>query len=196
MKEGIKQYIINQNLEDVVLIGHSMGGNLAIDLAAELPQRVSRLILVDTLPCMRELMFPGFTAEQMVYKSPFNQRTLAMSDEEFKNMAVGMASQMSKERSRHAQLAEWIEIADRKTYVYGYTDLLRLDQRGKLKNITIPALILGAMEPFGEQARVNLQKQYSALSDKELIMIADSRHFIQFDQKQLLADHINAFLNE
>lgn len=196
LKEGIKQYITHQNLQNIILIGHSMGGNLAIDLAAELPQRVSRLILVDTLPCMRELMFPGFTAEQMVYESPFNQQTLSMSDIDFKNMALGMASQMSRESSRHKQLAEWIQIADRKTYVYGYTDLLKLDQRDSLKNISAPTLVFGALEPFGEQAKINLNKQYASLANKTLIMIPESRHFIQFDQRELLAERINQFLNE
>jgi hypothetical protein len=40
--------------------------------------------------------------------------------------------------------------ADRGTYVYGYTDLLKLDLRDSIKNIKVPVTILAATEPYGE----------------------------------------------
>ena len=196
VKTALVDYIKSKDLKKLVVIGHSMGGNLAIDLAHQLPDRVEKVVLVDTLPCMRELMFPGMSGDQMVYKSPFNDRTLAMSETDFKAMASGMASQMSNASERHADLARWIEQADRKTYVYGYTDLLKLDQRPLLASIKAKALLLGATEPFGPQAKINLEKQYSLLPEKELVMIEKSRHFILFDQKEQMSQLINGFLNE
>jgi len=196
LKEALREYVVDQDLKEVVLIGHSMGGNLAIDLAHDLPDRVAKLILVDTLPCMRELMFPGFTADQMVYESPFNQRTLSMKASDFQAMAQGMAQQMTKDLSQVEQLSQWILDADRKTYVYGYTDLLKLDQRTLLPEIQAKTLLLGATEPFGEQALINLEKQYAALAQKELVMVEESRHFILFDQKDKMNTLINAFIND
>lgn len=168
VKTALVNYIESKGLKNVVLIGHSMGGNLAIHLAHQLPNRVEKIVLVDTLPCMRELIFPGMSGDQMVYKSPFNDRTLAMPETDFKAMASGMASQMSNVSERHADLAKWIELADRKTYVYGYTDLLKLDQRPLLASIKAKALFLGATEPFGPQAKINLEKQYKLLPEKKI----------------------------
>lgn len=196
VKTALVDYIESNDLNQIVLIGHSMGGNLAIDLAYLLPSRVEKIVLVDTLPCMRELMFPGMSGDQMVYKSPFNDRTLALSETDFQAMATGMASQMSNVNERHADLAKWIQQADRKTYVYGYTDLLKLDQRPLLASIKSKALLLGATEPFGPQAKINLEKQYAQLPIKELVMIEKSRHFILFDQKEKMSQLINGFLNE
>lgn len=196
VKTALVDYIESKDLNQIVLIGHSMGGNLAIDLAYLLPSRVDKIVLVDTLPCMRELMFPGMSGDQMVYKSPFNDRTLALSETDFQAMASGMASQMSNVNERHADLAKWIQQADRKTYVYGYTDLLKLDQRPLLASIKSKALLLGATEPFGPQAKINLEKQYAQLPGKELVMIEKSRHFILFDQKEKMSQLINGFLNE
>jgi pimeloyl-ACP methyl ester carboxylesterase len=196
IKTALANYIESQDLKHVVLIGHSMGGNLAIDLAHNLPNRIEKIVLVDTLPCMRALMFPGVSGDQMVYKSPFNDRTLAMSASDFKAMASVMASQMSNSSERHGDLAKWIEQADRKTYVYGYTDLLQLDQRPILATIQSKVLLLGAVEPFGAQAKINMEKQYALLPQKELVMIEQSRHFILFDQQQKMTQLINAFLNE
>jgi len=196
VKTALVDYIESKDLNQIVLIGHSMGGNLAIDLAYLLPSRVEKIVLVDTLPCMRELMFPGMSGDQMVYKSPFNDRTLALSETDFQAMASGMASQMSNVNERHADLAKWIQQADRKTYVYGYTDLLKLDQRPLLASIKSKALLLGATEPFGPQAQINMEKQYAQLPGKELVMIEKSRHFILFDQKERMSQLINGFLNE
>lgn len=39
-----------QNIEQCVLLGHSMGGKVAMELACSYPQRVERLIIVDIAP--------------------------------------------------------------------------------------------------------------------------------------------------
>ena len=58
----------------VHLIGHSMGGNLAAELAADLPERIGRVIIVDALPCMRCVMMPGVPAEAVSDDAPPNPR--------------------------------------------------------------------------------------------------------------------------
>jgi len=71
-----------------------------------------------------------------------------------------------------------------------------LDQRPLLASIKAKALLLGATEPFGPQAKINLEKQYELLPEKKLVMIEKSRHFILFDQKEQMSQLINGFLNE
>ena len=58
IKKEMIDYIQSEKLTGLIIIGHSMGGTLAIDIAAELPSQVKTLVLVDALPCMRELMMP------------------------------------------------------------------------------------------------------------------------------------------
>src|SRR5690606_34210455 len=62
LKAELIRYIEKEKLNNVSIIGHSMGGMLAVDIAASLPDRVDKLILVDAIPCMRELMMPGVSA--------------------------------------------------------------------------------------------------------------------------------------
>ncbi|MBU2940031.1 alpha/beta fold hydrolase [Lacinutrix sp. C3R15] len=48
--EDLKCYCKDQNLEDIILLGHSMGGKTAMLFATEYPELVSKLIVADISP--------------------------------------------------------------------------------------------------------------------------------------------------
>ncbi len=194
IKNQLVEYIIQNQLSNLTLIGHSMGGSLAIDLASELQQQVVGLILVDAIPCMREVMMPNVPANSLQYDSPYNNQILNMSDEDFKNMAAGMCQYMTNEQSKVKMLINWSINADRKTYVYGFTDLLKLDLRDKLSNITAETLVIGACVPDKQTVMSNFEKQYSNLTKKEFALVENSKHFIMFDQPMWLNNQINKYL--
>ena len=194
LKHSIIEYIKSENLTNVVIVGHSMGGNLAVDIAAALPSRIFKLVLVDAIPCMRELMMPGVPASQIQYKNPYNDQRLKMSDEAFRQIATMMAGNMTINTLKIDTLTKWILEADRKTYVYGYTDLLKLDLRPELEKVKAKTLILGASFPSAEVAQQTFEKQYSNLKNKTIYLADKSKHFIMFDQPLWLFDKLNAFL--
>jgi pimeloyl-ACP methyl ester carboxylesterase len=51
MREDLKSFMDEHNLQKATLLGHSMGGKTAIYFAAAYPERVERLIVVDISPC-------------------------------------------------------------------------------------------------------------------------------------------------
>ena len=87
IKKELLDYILTNKLKNLLIIGHSMGGTLAADIAGDLPNSVDKIIFVDALPCMRELMMPGVAATNLHYKSSYNDRILAMEDAAFQSMA-------------------------------------------------------------------------------------------------------------
>lgn len=194
LKKELIDYIKTNKLTNLTLIGHSMGGNLAVDLAAELGTLVDRVILVDAIPCMRDLMMPGVPAESLQYDSPYNRSMLQASQETFQQSADMMAQGMTSDAEKQKLIRSWILEADRETYVYGYTDLLKLDLRPALSNIQVPVLILGAPFPSKEAVMPNFEKQYANLGNKTLAIAPAGRHFIMFDQPQWMYDQINQFL--
>jgi pimeloyl-ACP methyl ester carboxylesterase len=117
-----------------------------------------------------------------------------MNDVAFKQMATGMSQNMTFDQSKVELLVEWSLKADRKTYVYGYTDLLKLDLRDALKNISINTLILGASFPDKNMISSTYEKQYANLRSKEIIIADNSKHFIMFDQPEWLQKNINTYL--
>ncbi len=194
IKKELLEYIDEQDLKGITIIGHSMGGNLAVDLAASVPEKVSRVILVDAIPCMRELMMPGISASQIQYESPYNQQVLDMNEEAFGQMAAMMAQNMTVSKEKKDLLKSWIMKSDRETYVYGYTDLLKLDLRESLKEIKAPVMILGASFPDKEMVMKNFSDQYHNLSDKSILIAPESRHFVMYDAPEWFYEQVNSFL--
>lgn len=187
-------YIAQEKLSNVVIVGHSMGGTLAIDIAAAVPDKVDKIILVDALPCMRDLMMPGVSADQIKYESPYNQQMLKQSPEAFSQTARMMAQYMTMTTSKVDTLTQWSINADRETYVYGYTDLLKIDLRDALANVKAKTLILGASFPDEKVVTATFEKQYAKLASRTLAIAPNSKHFIMFDQPQWLYDQLNSFL--
>jgi pimeloyl-ACP methyl ester carboxylesterase len=194
IKKELVSYIKTNKLTNVKLVGHSMGGNLATDIAAELGSTIDHVIIVDALACMRDVMMPGVPAEAFQYESPYNKKLLESSAEEFEKTANMMAEGMTNNKEKQQLLKSWILEADRKTYVYGYTDLLKLDLRPVLASIKVPVLILGAPFPSKDAVVPNYEKQYANLTNKKIEIAPDSRHFIMFDQPQWLYSQVNTFL--
>jgi pimeloyl-ACP methyl ester carboxylesterase len=195
IKDGLLQYISKNKLDNPVLIGHSLGGALALWMAAE-GNSYKKLIIVDALPSTGALMMPDFKSEYMVYDSPYNEQLLAMGDADFEAMAQQMANGMTKEKSNQETIKNWMIQADRETYVYGYTDLLKLDLREDLAKISSPVTILAATEPYGlEMAKSTYDLQYKALAEYTIEFANGSSHFIMYDQPQWFIDNLKNALN-
>ncbi|MBF4983629.1 alpha/beta hydrolase [Nonlabens mediterrranea] len=197
VNESLENYIIDNKLEDVIVIGHSLGGTIATWLASRENSKISQLILVDALPAAGALMFPDFNPDNLSYDSPFNKQQLEMSQENFEQMATGMAMRMSTNSEAQTQIKNWILAADRKTYVYGYTDYLKLDMREDLSKINVPVTILAAALPYGEDmSRNTYETQYKNLKEYHLIISKDSAHFIMLDQPDWFKSQILKALAE
>lgn len=50
MAEDLAQFLVQNNLEKIILIGHSMGGKTAMAFAQKYPQKIEKLIIVDISP--------------------------------------------------------------------------------------------------------------------------------------------------
>ncbi|GGG45103.1 alpha/beta hydrolase [Croceivirga lutea] len=185
VNDALNTYIHENQLTNLTVIGHSLGGTIATWLASRENNTISKLILIDALPAAGDLMFPNFNPEDLAYDSPFNQQQLAMSSTQFEQMAGGMALGMSSHKEAQQKIKEWMLAADRETYVYGYTDYLKLDMRADLNKISIPVTILAADKPFGkEMVQQTYSKQYQNLENYELRIAENSAHFVMFDQPE------------
>ncbi|WP_298893527.1 alpha/beta hydrolase [uncultured Psychroserpens sp.] len=197
IKEGVNNYIAKNKLQKATIVGHSMGGTLGLWLATDQSSKFKKIIVVDALPSAGALMIPNFNSETISYDNPYNQRVLDMDANSFEVMASQMAGGMSLNKEKHALIKEWIIKADRKTYVYGYTDLLKLDLRTSIAKISIPVVVLAATQPYGENVvKKTYEEQYKNLKGYSIKYAKESAHFIMFDQPKWLLKAIHEELQE
>lgn len=195
IKTGLSQYVIDKKLEKPIIIGHSLGGTLALWLATEASNPFEQIIVVDGLPASGALMIPNFNSDEIIYDTPYNKQMVEMNEESFKFMAQQMAQGMMLNTDKKVLVSNWILQADRETYVYGFTDLLKLDLREDLANISIPVTILAATSPYGkEMAKLTYDNQFSKLSNYNIHFAENSAHFIMYDQPEWFMERLNNIL--
>ncbi|MEO0527058.1 MAG: alpha/beta hydrolase [Bacteroidota bacterium] len=197
IKQGVIDYVSENKLIDPIVVGHSLGGTLGLWLASEENSLFAKIIVVDALPSTGALMIPNFKSENMVYDSPYNKQMLAMEDDTFKQTATQMASFMTLTEEKRPQLIDWILQSDRETYVYGYTDLLKLDLREDISKITSPVTILAATYPYGmEGAKQTYTMQYKNLKSYDIDYAEGSAHFIMYDRPEWFLNKIKEELSQ
>ncbi|WP_425075979.1 alpha/beta fold hydrolase [Psychroserpens sp. S379A] len=196
INESLKNYILKNELQNTTIIGHSLGGTIATWLAAQNDLKLSKIILIDSLPASGALIIPNFNPENLMYESPYNNQQLAMDDVAFEQTAIAMSKSMSLKKSAQEKIKNWILESDRKTYVYGYTDYLKLDLRENLKNISIPVTIIAASKPYGEEmVKQTYKNQYANLKNYNFIIAEDSAHFIMLDKPDWFLKQIQTILS-
>ncbi len=195
VRDGLVAYVKDNNFEYINLVGHSMGGTLAMDIALAVPEVVGRMVLVDALPCIREVIMPGVPPEFIQYDSPYNQQQLSLNGEQFSQMVAMMAENMTENHQKAALISNWMLEADRATYVYGYTDLLKVDQRQLLQQISAAVLVLGAPSPDRETVMATFNEAYFNLENKIIAIAPSGKHFIMFDEADWFYGQLNRFLN-
>ncbi|MGB3590219.1 MAG: alpha/beta hydrolase [Nonlabens sp.] len=194
IQDDLKILVENQR-KPVTIIGHSMGGTIALWLAAQPDLAIDKTIIIDALPATGALMFPDYQPENIIYDNPYNQQQLALDKLKFDNLAQMMASNMARDSVSQILINNGITASDRKTYVYGYTDYLKLDVRPLLSQIKAPVHILAAGRPYGKkQVVATIKKKYAFLGNYSLKIHPDSKHFIMYDEPVWLKKQLDKWL--
>lgn len=197
IKKDMMTYILEEKLTETILIGHSLGGTLSLWLGTEKRLNLKKIIVIDALPSTGALMMPNFNPETILYDNPHNKQLLEMSTKNFEIMASQMASNMVINEEKKEVIKNWIINTDRETYVYGYTDLLKLDLREDVAKIKTLVTILAATQPYGlETVKKTYTNQYKNLKNYKIKFAEKSAHFIMFDQPKWFIETIKNELND
>ncbi len=184
IKEDIIAYTKTQKTNKPTLIGHSLGGTLSYWLAATEPNLFKKVIAVDALPCSAALMIPNYTGAKIPYDNPQSKMMMQMDEVTFQGMNTQQIQFMCKNKEKHSSIIQMMQQSDRKTYVYGYIDMLNLDLREEVAKIKIPVVVLAATFPDKATVEKTYQSQFEKLPAVQILYADNAAHFVMYDQPE------------
>jgi pimeloyl-ACP methyl ester carboxylesterase len=186
-----------------VLIGHSLGGSLAIAIAASKPDLFSRLVVVDAYPFPLAVVQPGVSAAQAASQAAaIRDLTLKQTATEFEaQQAAVLRMQVSNAEDANT-VARWVLSSDRPTLAAAQEEVLSRDLRPELSKIRLPVLVVGTWkgrEMLGfsrTMVEQQLHEQYGAAALPTFSVTDTARHFVMLDDPTWLVAQVRAFLGE
>lgn len=200
--EDLARYIREQGLERPAVIGHSMGGTIAMMLAARHPDLVGRLMVVDMVPFMGAMFGgPGATAESVTPVADQIHASMANGpDEAYRAQLESTIDGMILTESRRAGPLQDSLTSDRTVSAAAFRELIVTDLGPEIGRITAPTEVLYVKfnDPRMTPEIVDgiYAAAFSGLPGATLTRIDDSGHFIMLDQPDRFVAEVEAFLQQ
>lgn len=188
----IANYIKDNKIVKPIVIGHSMGGGLALAIAADYPGLVSKIVVVDALPCLAALSDPTFKSKENNDCSPMVTQMTSMSDTQFSDMQKKMIPRLLADTSKAEMLVDWSVKSDRKTFAEMYCDFSNTDLREKIAAIKCPSLIL--LESYFINLKPAIEGQYKNLKTGKFQYANKGLHFIMYDDTEWYLEQLSNFI--
>ncbi|WP_338871837.1 alpha/beta hydrolase [Myxococcus stipitatus] len=200
VRRALADYIRAQGLQKPIIVGHSLGGVLAFGLAADAPELVGGVFIVDSVPFLPALMYPGATAESA---RPFAEQTrtqLRMQTVEQRGQSSRHAlSIYISDEARREVAASWGADSDAESVAQAVYEMSITDLRPELPRITAPTFVLGSWVAFQgrvprETVEALYRDQYQGLSTARVVMHDTARHFIMWEDPEGFYASLDGFL--
>ena len=187
VRDEIIDYIRENKLDHPVIVGHSLGGTLALWIATAAPELSGRLVIVDALPFMGAMMDPKATVDSTRSPiAPMVEQVANSSPATFALYQQTMIPQWVSSPEQARRIAAETSKSDPKTVARAFGELMTTDLRADLGKITSPTLVLGALADktlFAPKDEIvaTYRNQYTALRGVRFEMFDRAKHFIMVD---------------
>ena len=196
VRTELAAYIRAHRLVRPVIIGHSLGGFVALWLAATEPTLVGGVVIVDSVPFLPALMRPGATPAEVKPQADAMRTMLsALAPAQLAAQnRQSLAMMITDPRNVDAVFAH-SRLSDPKAVAEAMYEVMTTDLRPLLGRVRAPTLVLaaGAGQPAAE-VRAAYEAQYRALPGHTLAVVDQARHFIMLDEPQRFFALVDAFL--
>lgn len=191
-KVEIAAFIQNERIEKPIIVGHSLGGGLALAIASDFPTLLKKIVVVDALPCLMALTNEHFKSVDNYDCSDMINRFTTMTQEAFTQMQKISVATLTIDSSKFNEILDWSLTSDRKTFAKIYCDFSNTDLRERIKNIRIPGLVL--LEPNFKNIESAIMDQYKNSSTLELRYALKGLHFVIYDDKEWFINQLSQFV--
>ncbi len=178
--EQLRQFLVSLDLDDVTVLGSSLGGAAAITLASRHPELISRLVLNDSgpwIPAARRTRRARAVARHYVFRSPAEMiRRMGAA-----TRYSGMAPDSVRLHVAHHK-TRWSEADGGRVYRHDLRSLLSyrydaansLDLWGEWQQVACPVLLVhGTLSDATDDATVDRMREHPGLS---VIQVRETGH--------------------
>lgn len=188
-RDQIIAYVRAQKLEKPVIVGHSLGGTLALAIGEKAPTLPGGIITVDSLPFLAAIMMPGVNdaAGAKQGAAAMREKMEQQTPEEFAKYLREFSIPSMVTRPEDIQrVVALCEKSDPATAAQAMGALLETDLRPDLGQIKCPILVLGALADklqFAprETLENNYKTQYANAPQTRFEFFEKAKHFIMID---------------
>ena len=196
---ALADYLGEEGLRDMVLVGHSMGAQIALQLAAARPDAVGQILVVDSAPFYAALFNPTVTPEAAAqYGAGLRMQLAGTPREQYLAFARQGIAVQSITESGQKQVMDYMEASDQAAVAQAMAEVAGSDFRPILAKVRAPVTVLAAWSegaPYSsDQLRAIYEGQYTGLADVDVRIIANSRHFIMLDRPDAFAHALGEVL--
>lgn len=194
----LADYIRANDLDRPLIVGHSLGGFLALALASAEPELTGPVVVVDALPYLPAVWMPGATPETMrAQAEAMRQGMAAQTPEQFRASQQASVATMITDSATTRKVVSWTSRSDPATVAQAMFELFTVDLRPRLPQIQVPVLVYGSWVTYGarEQIRANYEREYTGLEGVQIQLSDHGRHFLMYDDPEGLHAAMRVWLD-
>ncbi|SDG68919.1 alpha/beta fold hydrolase [Winogradskyella thalassocola] len=187
MTEDVKQLLDQLNIKKATLVGFSMGGAIAFEMAAKHPEYLENLVIVNS--------GPDFNAMGQIGKDLLQNRTHFLETQGLEILSKEISFNMFPE-DHQIDLRNAFETRcknnDYNAYYKSFVTLMDWGLGDQLKDIKTPTLVIASDMDY---TPVSFKQDYvNRMQNASLVVIKNSRHGVVLDQPDAFNLELQKFL--
>jgi pimeloyl-ACP methyl ester carboxylesterase len=196
--DAIDAYIKTNKLKTPKVIGHSLGGLMAMMLVLQHPEDVGKLMIVDSLPFFSALFGANDAAAAAPQAAAMRDSILTETQDAYAQGEREFLRTLVKSKEGFKAATQWAVASDKSVVARALYEDMTTDIRPGLHKIKTPVTMLYPWDPstgMPQTAVDGLYRQsFAPLPNKTMVRIDNSFHFIMLDQPDVFAARVDAFL--
>lgn len=195
----LRRYIASRRMVQPAVIGHSMGGLIALRLAADAGPQVGRVMVVDASPFFPALISPGATVGDVepIARIAY-QAILFLGDEALRGQGAMLGQSFGGAADGILSSLGW-QGGDRGTLAQGLYEVMTTDLRYRLPEITAPVTVVYGWSEDASSPRAQIDGLFRASfaslrNPARFEPIAGAEHMVMIDQPRRFEAAVDRFL--
>ena len=195
----IRRYIGQARLERPALIGHSLGGQIALRVAAAEGRRIGRVMVVDAAPFFPSLISSAARSQDVepIARIAWSA-LLLLGDDALRNQGATLGADLGGASDALFGTLGW-QGGDRRVLAQGLYEVMTADLRGRLREVSAPVTVVYGWSTDDRNPRAQVDALFRAgyrglPQPARFERIEGAEHMVMVDQPTRFQAAVDRFL--